>query len=65
MKVKVKDASCRIIYQLIYIYIYILLSISIKYQISIYLSISLIDYSLFSYNNRIMKNNHSVYTVNL
>lgn len=63
MKVKVKDASCRIIYQLIYIYF--LLSISIKYQISIYLSISLIDYSLFSYNNRIMKNNHSVYTVNL
>lgn len=63
MKVKVKDASCRIIYQLIYIYF--LLSISIKYQISIYLSISLIDYSLFSYNNRIMQNNHSVYTVNL
>lgn len=63
MKVKVKDASCRIIYQLIYIYF--LLSISIEYQISIYLSISLIDYSLFSYNNRIMQNNHSVYTVNL
>lgn len=63
MKVKVKDASCRIIYQLIYIYF--LLSISIKYQISIYLSISLINYSLFSYNNRIMQNNHSVYTVNL
>lgn len=63
MKVKVKDASCRIIYQLIYIYI--LLSISIKYQISIYLSISLIDYSLFSYNNRIMQKNHSAYTVNL
>lgn len=63
MKVKVKDASCRIIYQLIYIYF--LLSISIKYQISIYLSISLIDYSLFSYNNRIMQNNHSAYTVNL
>lgn len=63
MKVKVKDASCRIIYQLIYIYF--LLSISIKYQISIYLSISLIDYNLFSYNNRIMQNNHSVYTVNL
>lgn len=63
MKVKVKDASCRIIYQLIYIYF--LLSISIKYQISIYLSISLIDYSLFSYNNRIMQKNHSAYTVNL
>lgn len=63
MKVKVKDTSCRIIYQLIYIYI--LLSISIKYQISIYLSISLIDYSLFSYNNRIMQKNHSAYTVNL
>lgn len=63
MKVKVKDASCRIIYQLIYIYF--LLSISIKYQIFIYLSISLIDYNLFSYNNRIMQNNHSVYTVNL
>lgn len=63
MKVKVKDASCRIIYQLIYIYF--LLSISIKYQISIYLSISLIDYNLFSYNNRIMQKNHSAYTVNL